>query len=288
MFAIKLAVDRVIAEGSFDAVIHLAAQVAVTTSVVDPRADFMINALGTFNVLDAVRLHCPEAVLHLRVDQQGLRQDRGSRVRAARQPLCLYSTGHTASARASRSIFCRPMAARRGRLINTRSISRGSTRSRQRRSASRASTGRASSAWRTRAGLPGSRSLPSLGRDITIFGDGKQVRDVLHVDDLLRAYEAAIRAPEKVTADRPSMSVEAPVKSFLCSSLVEMLEQRLRSQDPAASGTIGGQAISRSTSVISASSTRLWAGSPKSMSQRNCTAHSLGREQSHDVLQKSG
>ena len=36
-----------------------------------------------------------------------------------------------------------------------------------------------------------------LGRDITIFGDGKQVRDVLHVDDLLRAYEAAIRAPEK-------------------------------------------------------------------------------------------
>ncbi len=37
-----------------------------------------------------------------------------------------------------------------------------------------------------------------LGRDITIFGDGKQVRDVLHVDDLLRAYEAAIRAPDKV------------------------------------------------------------------------------------------
>ena len=37
-----------------------------------------------------------------------------------------------------------------------------------------------------------------LGRDVTIFGDGKQVRDVLHVDDLLRAYEAAIRAPDKV------------------------------------------------------------------------------------------
>ena len=34
----------------------LAAQVAVTTSVSDPRADFDINALGTFNVLEAVRL----------------------------------------------------------------------------------------------------------------------------------------------------------------------------------------------------------------------------------------
>src|SRR3990167_11039250 len=38
-----------------DAVIHLAAQVAVTTSVENPRNDFIINALGTFNVLEAIR-----------------------------------------------------------------------------------------------------------------------------------------------------------------------------------------------------------------------------------------
>src|SRR5207248_11424874 len=38
-----------------DAVLHLAGQVAVTTSVADPRADFEANALGTFNVLEAVR-----------------------------------------------------------------------------------------------------------------------------------------------------------------------------------------------------------------------------------------
>ncbi|MGK5087749.1 NAD-dependent epimerase/dehydratase family protein [Bdellovibrionota bacterium FG-2] len=37
-------------------VIHLAAQVAVTTSVTDPRQDFEINALGTLNVLEALRL----------------------------------------------------------------------------------------------------------------------------------------------------------------------------------------------------------------------------------------
>ncbi len=37
-------------------VLHLAAQVAVTTSVLDPRADFEVNALGTLNVLEAMRL----------------------------------------------------------------------------------------------------------------------------------------------------------------------------------------------------------------------------------------
>ena len=39
------------------AVLHLAAQVAVTDSVNDPAADFEINARGTLNVLEAVRLH---------------------------------------------------------------------------------------------------------------------------------------------------------------------------------------------------------------------------------------
>src|SRR6266481_7576217 len=44
-------------------VLHLAAQVAVTSSVVDPRTDFEINALGTLNVLEAARLTKPNPVL---------------------------------------------------------------------------------------------------------------------------------------------------------------------------------------------------------------------------------
>ncbi len=41
---------------SADVIIHLAGQVAVTTSVTDPRHDFESNALGTFNALEAARL----------------------------------------------------------------------------------------------------------------------------------------------------------------------------------------------------------------------------------------
>ena len=39
-----------------DVIVHLAGQVAVTTSVLDPRADFESNAIGTFNTLEAARL----------------------------------------------------------------------------------------------------------------------------------------------------------------------------------------------------------------------------------------
>jgi nucleoside-diphosphate-sugar epimerase len=49
--------------GGADVVLHLASQVAVTLSVQNPREDFEINALGTFNVLEAVRQHCPDAAV---------------------------------------------------------------------------------------------------------------------------------------------------------------------------------------------------------------------------------
>ncbi len=61
-----------------DAVLHLAGQVAVTTSVTDPRADFEANALGTLNVLEAVRLAASgrPALFRLLLDEQGVRQPR--------------------------------------------------------------------------------------------------------------------------------------------------------------------------------------------------------------------
>jgi len=44
-----------------DFVLHLAAQVTMITSVQNPREDFEINALGTFNVLEALRKGTPRA-----------------------------------------------------------------------------------------------------------------------------------------------------------------------------------------------------------------------------------
>jgi CDP-paratose 2-epimerase len=44
-----------------DFVFHLAGQVAMTTSIAAPRLDFEVNALGTLNLLEAVRANVPEA-----------------------------------------------------------------------------------------------------------------------------------------------------------------------------------------------------------------------------------
>ena len=59
------AVARLVRETKPRAIAHLAGQVAMTTSIANPRLDFEINALGTLNVLEAVRLHSNEtAVLY--------------------------------------------------------------------------------------------------------------------------------------------------------------------------------------------------------------------------------
>lgn len=52
-------VEYVVKEVQPNVIFHLAGQVAMTTSIANPRLDFEINALGSFNVLDAVRKYSP-------------------------------------------------------------------------------------------------------------------------------------------------------------------------------------------------------------------------------------
>lgn len=56
-------VQRAVSRLKPDAVFHLAGQVAMTTSIADPRMDFEVNALGTLNVLEAVRTQAPDAIV---------------------------------------------------------------------------------------------------------------------------------------------------------------------------------------------------------------------------------
>ena len=56
-------VECTIKEGRFDAVFHLAGQVAMTTSIANPYKDFEINTMGAVNVLDSIRKYSPETAV---------------------------------------------------------------------------------------------------------------------------------------------------------------------------------------------------------------------------------
>lgn len=56
-------VEDLIKWNRFDAIFHLAGQVAMTTSIDNPYKDFEINALGTMNIIDSVRRYSPSTAI---------------------------------------------------------------------------------------------------------------------------------------------------------------------------------------------------------------------------------
>ncbi len=178
-----------------DVVYHMAAQVAVTTSVTDPREDFEINALGTFNVLEAIRLSQADPILVFastnkvyggmedvkiveedgrygyRDFPEGIPEDRlldfhspyGCSKGAADQYVRDYA----------RIYGLRTVAFRQSCIYGYRQFG---------------VEDQGWVAWFTIQAV--------LGRPITIYGDGKQVRDMLFVEDLVDAYQMAIREIE--------------------------------------------------------------------------------------------
>lgn len=224
------AIDRVVAAGRYDAVIHLAAQVAVTTSVVDPRTDFMVNALGTFNMLDAVRRHCPEAVFICASTNKvygkiaGARSIlRGNRYEYVDRP---HGISESEPLDFLSPYGCSKGAADQYTLDFARIYQIPATSFRQSCIYGPRQFGVEDQGWVAWFAI-----ASMLGRDITIYGDGKQVRDVLHVDDLVRAYEAAILAPDKVAGQAFNVGGGSRhVLSLL--DLVGMLEQKLKRKIP--------------------------------------------------------
>jgi CDP-paratose 2-epimerase len=178
-----------------DVIVHLAAQVAVTTSVTKPREDFEINAQGTFNVLEGARLSGRNpAFLYASTNKvYGEMEDVAVVEQAGRyayenlpmgcsetQPLdfhspygCSKGTGDQ-YVRDYHRIFGLPTVVfRQSCIYGQRQFG---------------IEDQGWVAWFVIAAL--------MGRPITIYGDGKQVRDVLFVDDLLDAYDAALERIE--------------------------------------------------------------------------------------------
>ncbi len=226
----RAAVDSIVSEGRFDAVLHLAAQVAVTTSVIDPRADFEANALGTFNMLDAVRRYRPDTVFIFASTNKVYGKIvtaetvlRGSRYEYVNRP---HGISESEPLDFLSPYGCSKGAADQYVLDFSRIYGIPATAFRQSCIYGTRQFGVEDQGWVAWFAIA---SL--LGREITIFGDGKQVRDVLHVDDLLQAYEAAIRAPDKIAGEAFNVG-GGPKQVMSLLDLIGMLEKKFGRKIP--------------------------------------------------------
>ena len=111
------------------AVFHMAAQVAVTTSLVDPREDFAINTAGTLGLLEVLRTRAPKTPVIFASTNKvyGDLADIGLRLEKDAYARPNFRCVRMASARRGRSISIRLMAVPRARPINTCSIMRAAS-----------------------------------------------------------------------------------------------------------------------------------------------------------------
>jgi CDP-paratose 2-epimerase len=178
------------AAGGQQVIYHLAAQTAVTTSVTEPRPDFEINALGTFNVLEAAREAGDDPIFIFSSTNKvyGGMEDSPAQELATRYVLPHYPDGVD---EARPLDFHSPYGCSKGaadqyvrdyaRIYGLRSVVFRQSCIYGQRQMGVEDQGWV--AWFIIAAV--------TGKPITIYGNGKQVRDLLHVDDLVRAFLVA-------------------------------------------------------------------------------------------------
>ena len=184
--------------GPFDLIIHEAGQVAVTTSIASPREDFEINAMGTFNMLEATRKYSPEAffefastnkvyggIENLGVDDSSGRYMYSERPMGIDESQLLDFHSPYGCSKGAADQYVRDYA----RIYGLKTVVLRQSCIYGARQFGIEDQGWV--AWFTIAGI--------LGRPLTIFGDGKQGRDLLWVDDLVKAYFSLYQSKERVS-----------------------------------------------------------------------------------------
>jgi CDP-paratose 2-epimerase len=195
----QAALDETVAGAK--AVFHFASQVAVTTSLADPAHDFAINALGTLQVLEAVRRHAPTTPV-IFASTNKVYGD------LADIPLSLWDDRHLPSDAVLRRFgidetrpldFCTPYGCSKGsadQYVLDYAKSYGLRTAVLRMSCiyGPRQFGTEDQGWVAHFLIRALR-----GEAITLYGDGHQVRDVLHVNDAVAAYRAVLAAIDEVS-----------------------------------------------------------------------------------------
>ena len=174
-------------------VFHFAAQVAVTTSLRNPLEDFEVNARGTLNLLEALRLHAPGASLVFTSTNKVYGHMADVELAAKRtryEPLDLDEATHGFNEYRPLSFHspygCSKGAADQYVLDYAHTFGLQACVFRMSCIYGPHQFGTEDQGWVAHFVI---RALE--GQPITLYGDGKQVRDVLYADDLVRAFLTA-------------------------------------------------------------------------------------------------
>jgi CDP-paratose 2-epimerase len=196
-------VERTVRRFRPDQVFHLAGQVAMTTSIENPRMDFEVNALGTLNLLEAVRAHVPQAgviysstnKVYGDLEQYAYREDptRYSCVDLPngfdeKVPLDFHSPYGCSKGAADQYLLDYHRIHRLNTTVFRHSSMYGG---RQFATADQGWIG-----WFCQVAAETKKGLRK--EPFTISGNGKQVRDVLHARDMIALYFKAAERREQV------------------------------------------------------------------------------------------
>ena len=180
-----------------DVIFHLSGQVAMTTSIEDPRLDFETNALGTFNLLEAVRRHAPEAVVIYSSTNKvyGDLEWVSYREEETRYAAEGFPSGfdETTALSFHSPYGCSKGAADQYMLDYSRIFGLNTVvfRHSSMYGARQFSTyDQGWIGWFTQIAID--RKAGGNAPELVISGNGKQVRDVLHGDDMIRLYFQAV------------------------------------------------------------------------------------------------
>jgi CDP-paratose 2-epimerase len=214
-------VDRVIDRAS--AVFHLAAQVAVTTSLLDPRADFAINVGGTLNVLEAARRRGVPLVFastnKVYGDLADIELQQAEGWRPADPALAATGIDERRPLDFHTPYGCSKGAADQYVLDYARSYGLPACVLRMSCVYGRRQLGTEDQGWVAHFLI---QALD--GRPITLYGDGQQVRDILHVDDAIAAYVAALERIETVSGRAFNLG-GGPANAVSLTQVVTQIEQ---------------------------------------------------------------
>jgi CDP-paratose 2-epimerase len=215
--------------GPFDYICHLGGQVAMTTSLSDPRRDLNTNVIGTFNVLEAMRAHSPDALIAYSSTNKvyGDLEDYDYHEGETRYSVANHPNGFDEQTPLD---FASPYGCSKGSadqyvrdwnrnyglktvVFRHSSIYGG----RQFSTFDQGWIG-----WFCKNALAQARAIKTGAppTEFTIAGNGKQVRDVLHAQDLIALYQAAYTNREKAAGQ--IFNIGGGVENSL--SLLELFE----------------------------------------------------------------